>query len=87
MADKDNQDIQDEIIRNNEEDISAEKVKEDIEKRKNGKAPEGGLPVEMIKAFGESGIVWHRELINDAKNTGEIPDDWEKAIVCLIFKS
>lgn len=59
VANENSQQIQDEIIRNHEEDINVKEVRETMEKIRNGKASgEDGLPVEIIKVLGENGIVW-----------------------------
>ena len=51
-------------------------------KMKSGKAAgPSGIIVEMLKAAGDTGITFLRELITCVVTHGKIPEDWEKSFI------
>ena len=49
---------------------------------KSGKAAgPSGIIVEMLKAAGDTGITFLRELITSVVTHGKIPEDWEKSFI------
>lgn len=65
---------------------SMEEAKKCITKNVKWETPrDGQLQVEIIKALGETGTRWLKEITNQAWNTGTIPQYWGRAIVCPIY--
>lgn len=70
-----------------EVDIAMEEMEAAMKRMKNGKAPgDDELPVEIFKQSGVDGLKWLRRVMNTAWNTGQVPEDWSKAIICPIYK-
>ena len=70
-----------------EEDITLEEVQKAIYDMKNNKSSGyDELPSEVYKNGGEGIQVWLHEIIKTVWSTGEIPDDWRKAIICPVYK-
>ena len=60
---------------------------EALSKIKSGKAGgPSGIIVEMLKAAGETGITFLRELITPVMIHGEIPEDWEMSFILNLYK-
>ena len=56
-------------------------------KMKSGKAAgPSGIIVEMLKAAGDTGITFLRELITSVVTHGKIPEDWEKSFILNLYK-
>jgi hypothetical protein len=67
--------------------ISEKQVKKTLGKMKSGKASgPSGIIVEMLKAAGETGITFLRELITSVMIHGRIPEDWEKSFILNLYK-
>ena len=67
--------------------ISIEEVKDAMSQMKRGKAAwEEGIPVELLIAAGPRVLLELQHLFNEAYWTERIPADWQKGIVCPIFK-
>ena len=45
-----------------------------------------GIIIDMLKAAGNDGIVFLRELITSVKINGKIPEDWEMRIILSLYK-
>ena len=67
--------------------ISEEKVIKALGKMKSGKAGgPSGIIVEMLKAAGQTGITFLRELITSVMIHGKIPEDWEMSFILNLYK-
>ena len=56
-------------------------------KMKNRKAAgDDMIPTEIRKSTGEDGILWMREIINKCGDEGRAPTEWNKSVLCPIFK-
>lgn len=70
-----------------EERISMEEVRTALKDMRNGKAPgEDGIPTEILKHMGDGGIEWLHEILNQCWENKEVPDEWNKIIICPIYK-
>ena len=68
--------------------ISREEIVKGIESIKNCKAPgEDGIVIEMMKAAKIEIVPHLQSLFNKILESGNYPDDWCKAILCLLLKS
>ena len=64
-----------------------DEVKSALKRMKNGKAAgEDLIPAEILKNVGEEGVSWITEIFNKCWNEGKTPEEWNKSIVCPIFK-
>ena len=67
--------------------ITEEEVKKAVKKMKTGKAVGVDKPsVEMVKANELVGIKWLMTLFNVCFTTGEIPAEWRRGVIVLIWK-
>ena len=67
--------------------ITDEKLKQAVDKMRNGKAPgDDELPAEIIKKIGNIGLSWLLALMNLAWQSEQVPDDWIRAVICTIHK-
>jgi hypothetical protein len=58
-----------------------------LKRIKNGKASgQDELPAEIFKAAGNVGVSLLKTVINSAFREETIPSDWEKALICPIYK-
>ena len=81
------QEIDEEIIGEEDRPIVIEEIREALKKMKNGKAAgEDLIPTEILKNIGEEGLEWVLDLLNKCWNEGKTPEDWNKSIICPIFK-
>ena len=88
--------IQDELVPMRPEDypeednmgpITMEELKDAISRMKNGKAPGcDEIPSEIIKAGGEVILAPLLVLLREAYSAEQIPSDWQKGIICPIYK-
>jgi len=46
-----------------------------------------GLPAEISKKGGDAKIRWMQVIFNAVRKEGRIPDNWEKAVLCPVFKN
>jgi hypothetical protein len=60
-------------------------VEEALKKEKLNKAPGDNIPAELLKA-GQEGIIALHRIINKVWEEEKIPEDWERSIICPIFK-
>ena len=67
--------------------ISREEVKNAIEKIKKGKAPGcSGLPIDLIKHLGESGVDMTHEILKRVWEEEQMPEEWKKSEIVPIYK-
>jgi hypothetical protein len=67
--------------------ITREEVARAIQEMKNGKAAgEDEITVEMIKAGGDAALNWLWKVIKIAWTTQQIPKDWSRGTIVVIFK-
>ena len=60
--------------------ISREEVKNAIERMKKGKAPGcSGLPIDLIKHLGESGVDMMHEILKRVWEEEQMPEEWKKS--------
>lgn len=79
---------EEEVVADVAREITTEEVQSAILRMKNGKATgEDGLPAEIFKAAGAVGVEWLTMIFNRAYTEEKIPQDWQKAIVCPIYKN
>ena len=45
-----------------------------------------GIIIDMLKAAGNDGIVFLRELITSVMINGKIPEDWEMSFILSLYK-
>ena len=68
--------------------ITEEEIRKELKHMKNGKSPgEDGLTAELYKEGGEELIKSIIVLFNKVWDTGEVPKEWGRAIICPIFKA
>jgi hypothetical protein len=64
-----------------------EEVEEALKKQELSKAPEGdNIPAELLKVGGQEGIIALHRIINKVWEEEKIPEDWERRLICPIFK-
>ena len=81
------QEIEDEQVHERLNEISIEEVEHALKEMKNGKAPgDDELPIEIFMAAGVEGMHWLKIILNTAWRQEKVPADWQKAIVCPIYK-
>ena len=69
------------------QEISREEVKKAVESRKKGKAAGcSGLPVDLIKHLGESGVDMMHEILKRVWEEEQMPEEWEKGEIVRIYK-
>ena len=67
--------------------ISREEVKNAIERMKKGKAPGcPGLPIDLIKHLGESGVDMMHEILKRVWEEEQMPEEWKKSEIDPIYK-
>ena len=67
--------------------ISREEVKNAIERMKKGKAPGcSGLPIDLIKHLGESGVDMVHEILKRVWEDEQMPKEWKKSEIVPIYK-
>ena len=67
--------------------ISALKVDAAIGKMKQGKSGgPTGVVSEMLKAAGETGILWMTDVCNAVMRDGKIPEDWSRSWMVNVYK-
>ena len=55
-------------------------MKNAIERMKKGKAPEcSGLPIDLIKYLGESGVDMMHEILKRVWEEEQMPEEWKKS--------
>ncbi|XP_076069458.1 uncharacterized protein LOC143041451 [Oratosquilla oratoria] len=69
------------------EEITTEEIVYALKKMKNNKSPGcDELAVEMLKQGGQEIKMYLKNIFNHAWNEGAIPDEWNSALICPIFK-
>ena len=67
--------------------ISREVMKNAIERTKKGKAAGcSGLPIDLIKHLGESGVDMMHEILKRVWEEEEMPEEWKKREILAIYK-
>ena len=67
--------------------ISVDEVVAAVAAMRNGKAPgDDGLPIEILRAGGESVMEQLIKIYNTAYRRELIPADWQRGLICPIFK-
>lgn len=70
------------------DELSIVEVKCAIKEMKNRKASDDDeLRIEIFKAAGIECIYWLKSIINNEWRQKKVPNDWQKATVCLIYKT
>ena len=68
-------------------DISMEELEDALKRMKNGKAPGvDKIPAELLKNMGNDGKAWFLELLCDLWDGQNLPEDWNKDLMCPIYK-
>ena len=68
------------------QEISREEVKKAIESMKKGKAAGcSGLPIDLIKHLGESGVDMMHELLKRVWEEEQMPEEWKKSEIVPIY--
>ena len=66
--------------------ISREEVKKAIESMKKGKAACcSGLPIDLIKHLGESGVDMMHEILKRVREEEHMPEEWKKSEIVPIY--
>ena len=69
------------------QEISREEVKKSIESTKKGKvACCSGLPIDLIKHLGESGVDMMHEILKRVWEEEQMPEEWKKGEIVRIYK-
>ena len=69
------------------QEISREEVKKAIESMKKGKAAGcSGLPVDLMKHLGESGVDMMHEILKRVWEEEQMPEEWKKSEIVPIYK-
>ena len=69
------------------QEISREEVKKAIESMKKGKAAGcSGLPIDLIKHLGESGVDMTHEILKRVWEEEQMPEEWKKSEIVPIYK-
>ena len=67
--------------------ISRKEVKKAIESMKQGKAAgSSGLPIDLIKHLGESGVDMMHEILKRVWEEEQMPEEWKKSEIVPIYK-
>ena len=70
-----------------EPDLSMGELEEALKRMKNGKASGvDQIPAELLKSMGYNGREWFSELLAMLWEGQDIPEDWKKDLICLIYK-
>lgn len=78
---------QDHFDTDSTDNISIEEVQKAIKKMANNKSPGiDQIPSEVYKHGGNDIIRWMTAIFNTAWMTGEVPDDWGRAVICPVYK-
>jgi hypothetical protein len=68
--------------------ITMQELEEALKLTRDNKSPgPDQIPVETLKAGGDSLKMLLLDLMNLAWRTGTVPDDWNKSIICPIYKN
>ncbi|XP_076043707.1 uncharacterized protein LOC143026815 [Oratosquilla oratoria] len=69
------------------EEITTEEIEYALKKMKNNKSPGcDELAVELLKQGGQEIKMYLKNIFNHAWNEGAIPEEWNNALICPIFK-
>ena len=68
-------------------DISMEELEDAFKRMKNGKAPGvDKIPAELLKNVGNDGKAWFLEVLDALWDGQNLPEDWNKDLICPIYK-